>query len=373
MQVKDLSLSLPPLNFYFQSQRAGIDGNATVQLVRFIEAAKKTLDCAIYDLKHPDVLAALKSVSTKAKLRIAYDGGEKTVAGGANADPKPPGTEDELRRYGLLKDATAIHVTGGHLMHSKYIVRDGGSVWTGSGNWTHGGMDLQDNNFISIDSVELAAAYEKDFEAMLTKVPTHTRAHGAGTAQPHQITVNNVGIRPFFSGHGTELIEDAISALIKNAKKIRVMAMLISDPGILDALKAFRPAGKDIQGVLDPNEMAQVMKSARDLELFWFAEGDKRFVAAPSHPFSKTDDNNFMHNKVMILDDKVTVAGSYNFSESAETNDENVLIIDSVVVAKAYERYFDALWQQYKKHGAKLPPASVARAVKTHEEELVPA
>lgn len=37
------------------------------------------------------------------------------------------------------------------------------------------------------------------------------------------------------------------------------MAMQISDPGILQALGKFKPANKDIKGVLDPHEMKQVM------------------------------------------------------------------------------------------------------------------
>jgi hypothetical protein len=37
----------------------------------------KTLDCAIYDLKDQDVVGALKSVTGKVNLRIAYDNGKQ--------------------------------------------------------------------------------------------------------------------------------------------------------------------------------------------------------------------------------------------------------------------------------------------------------
>ena len=36
-----------------------------------------------------------------------------------------------------------------------------------------------------------------------------------------------------------------------------------------------------------------------------------------------------MHNKVIIIDDRIVVTGSYNFSENAESNDENMLILES--------------------------------------------
>ena len=76
-----------------------------------------------------------------------------------------------------------------------------------------------------------------------------------------------------------------------------------------------------------------------------------------SHAFSKKDQNDFMHNKVMVIDNKTVVTGSYNFSENAEKNDENLVIIESPLIAAAYTRYFDALFRQYKAHGLPLPPA----------------
>lgn len=111
--------------------------------------------------------------------------------------------------------------------------------------------------------------------------------------------------------------------------------------------------------------MKNVMKPPRghsklDPQLFWFATGDSRFVAAPSHAFNgKGDTNDFMHNKVMIIDDKLVITESYNFSENAERNDENLLLIDSRPVAAAYTKYFNALFAEYKKHGAPLPPVRV--------------
>lgn len=362
------SFSEQGLNAYFQSARAHIDGNVVAQLVQFIESASKTLDCAIYDLKHPEIVSALKRVADKIQLRIAFDGGkQKAVAGGSSLDPKPSGTDQIIKAAGLSKYATAVHVIGSHLMHSKYIIRDSDTVWTGSGNWTHGGLELQDNNFLVISSPQLADAYKRNFEAIISSSHTHpARPKKADTA--HLISLDRaikvstkLAVSPYFSGGGTEEIENVVVARIKKAKKLRIMAMLISDPGILDALTLFKPANKDIKGVVDPHEMLQVMKPRRggktkDYSLFWFANGDKRFVAAPSHAFSHKDENDFMHNKVMIIDDRFVITGSYNFSENAESNDENILILDSSEIAGAYTKYFEALFERYQKHGALLPP-----------------
>jgi len=308
-------------------------------------------------------LKALKDMSSKIQLRLLFDGGTGAKIGGGSTtvDPKSP-SASFIHKAGLDKFSQPVHDKGRHLMHDKFIVRDGVSVWTGSGNFTNGGLLLQDNNFLAIDSSALAAAYLKTFGDLSS--PGHSASHTKGTTGiPTKIKVGSVTIFPMFSTQFSEAegIETAVIDALKGAKKIRLMAMLVSDAGILNSLFALKNA--DIKGVLDPHEMKNVMKppkgqSKLDPKLFWFANGDKRFVAAPSHAFNgKGDKNDFMHNKVFIIDDRLVIAGSYNFSENAELNDENLLFIESPAVAAAYNKYFKALFAQYQKHGAALPPA----------------
>src|SRR5260370_5456453 len=149
-------LSLPHFTVVFQSDRASVHGDVPAKLVKFIHGAKKSLDVAIYDLKEQTVLAALKEASKSVKLRIGYDAGKPTVASNAHVDPKPAGTEAAIKAAGLEPYSTPIHVKGGRLMHAKFIARDGATVWTGSGNLTHGGLTLQDNNFLILESHQLA-------------------------------------------------------------------------------------------------------------------------------------------------------------------------------------------------------------------------
>ena len=60
----------------------------------------------------------------------------------------------------------------------------------------------------------------------------------------------------------------------------------------------------------------------------------------------KLDGNNaLMHNKFCIIDGKIVITGSYNFTKSAEEkNDENLLIIFSEEVAKKYAEEFNEMW-----------------------------
>jgi phosphatidylserine/phosphatidylglycerophosphate/cardiolipin synthase-like enzyme len=53
-----------------------------------------------------------------------------------------------------------------------------------------------------------------------------------------------------------------------------------------------------------------------------------------------------MHHKVIVIDREVVILGSYNFSKSANTrNDENCLIIHSPALAETFLQEFHRLSQ----------------------------
>jgi phosphatidylserine/phosphatidylglycerophosphate/cardiolipin synthase-like enzyme len=53
-----------------------------------------------------------------------------------------------------------------------------------------------------------------------------------------------------------------------------------------------------------------------------------------------------MHHKVIIIDKRIVVTGSYNFSSNARTrNDENTLILHSSEIAEIYVEEFDRVWE----------------------------
>jgi len=63
-------------------------------------------------------------------------------------------------------------------------------------------------------------------------------------------------------------------------------------------------------------------------------------------------DNNpaLMHNKVMIIDNKVVLTGSFNWSSQAEDkNNENLLIIIDNELAELYEKEFQKIWSEATK------------------------
>ncbi|MFI5273537.1 MAG: phospholipase D-like domain-containing protein [Ktedonobacterales bacterium] len=342
------------LRTHFHSKRAGVDGELAQRVVEFIAATKEQLDCACYDLRHPRVLEALSHLAASGKrVRIAYDGAAERT-GGMSGDPRPSGTQQALEKAGLAHLATPVHENGRHLMHDKFLVRDGHTVWTGSANFTVGGLELQDNTTLEISSPELASAYAAVFANLIS--PDHR--HESGKPALPAVQTGGARITPAFAPDSGEGIENAIIAALHGARKVRLMAFLISDPGILVALAPYASDPHfDIRGVYDPHGMQDVLRFTRQgRERFWFLH-DPRFRAAPSHAFHPAAEQDFMHNKVVIVDDHVVVMGSYNFSENAEANDENVLTIESEALAAAYTTYFDQLYAAY---GGAQPEAAMA-------------
>jgi phosphatidylserine/phosphatidylglycerophosphate/cardiolipin synthase-like enzyme len=369
---------------YFQSKRAGLEAQLAARIVAFITATEHSLDCAIYDLRHPDILAALARLAARphVRLRIAFDAsGERN--GGLEGDPKPSGVAQAIANAGLSAYATPIHEKGRHLMHDKYLVRDGHTVWVGSANFTVGGLELQDNNCLVITSSPLASIYTASFEELIS--PHHAHSDGRLRAPqpapaPPTITVDGARITPFFAPAAGEGIEDTLAHTLRHARRIRIMAFLIGDPGMLEALAPLASERNfDIRGIYDPHGMEDVTRSigthgagahagrtgkgghaAPSNASYWFLR-DPRFIAAPSHGFAPGREQDFMHNKVIIVDDHLVFTGSYNFSENAEANDETMLAIDSPELARAYTAYFDTLASAYA-HGGVREPVAVGAA-----------
>jgi hypothetical protein len=221
---------------------------------------KFALDGAIYDLRHPQILQALATVARSKHLRLAVDAGKGRVG----ADPKPGGNQEALQEAGLSSVATFVH-EGSHLMHNKFLIRDGRTIWTGSANFTNGGLELQDNNCLTIDSPALAAQYAATFHDLTA--PDHEHKRGKGRSVMGQsVRLGKATITPGFAPSAGEGIEQAVISLLNGARRVRMMAFLIGDAGILEALAQDRHA--DVKGIYDPNASSETATSGANARAF---------------------------------------------------------------------------------------------------------
>ena len=70
-----------------------------------------------------------------------------------------------------------------------------------------------------------------------------------------------------------------------------------------------------------------------------------------------------MHNKFAIIDNRILLTGSYNWTFSANhRNDENLMVIDDPDVIARYQNYFEKLW--FDKYSAQRTRALYKNAKK---------
>ena len=242
------------------------------------------------------------------------------------------------------------------LMHSKFIVRDGQSIWTGSTNLTDDAFALMENNVVEIDSAPLASYYADDFEELWEKQNFDNT--GAIQTVPVPVTFGgqSAEARVMFSpGCGLE-IDSEVARRVRSAKRrVRICSLLINSGTLISELgNLLRRGGIKVDGIYDRTQMADVYKQWQDVPQNRWKIGALQeiitragLVGKNSTPYTPASVHDFMHNKVLVVDDTV-ITGSYNFSRSAQFNAENILFIESASLAEAYSVYIDHLIEKYR-------------------------
>ncbi len=216
------------------------------------------------------------------------------------------------------------------LMHNKFVIIDRLEVWTGSMNFTVNGAYRNDNNLIRIRSSLLAQDYTSEFEEMFVD-DAFGPGSPADTPYP-TLTVDGTSIEVFFSpddgvaAHLVELIEAA-------QQSVHFMVFSFTSDGLAAAMIDRARAGITVTGVFEAYQYET--NSGTEYDNLRSAGLDVRLDGNSRN----------MHHKVIIIDGKTVVTGSYNFSYSAETrNDENVLIIYNTDIAALYLEEFDRVF-----------------------------
>ena len=316
-------------------------------LADFIRAAQHTIEIAIYDLRLPDPLAQIirgafdDARSRGVQLRAAYNldcrEGQKV--------PPPPATEPELVES--LPFPT-VGIPGiPDLMHHKYVIRDGASVWTGSTNWTADSWTREENVVVTVDSQALAARYLEDFEELWS-----TR----DVAKTGRVDTNPVdGIRAWFCpGRGEKLAHRIAKAIGTARRRVRIASPVISSGPVLGTLAQVASDGKvDLAGIVDLTQIQEVLRQWHDNGNAMWKEPLLRasltrapFSGKHSTPYSPGSVHDYMHAKVTIADDTVFV-GSFNLSHSGELNAENVLELTDATLATQLASFVDEIRAAY--------------------------
>jgi phosphatidylserine/phosphatidylglycerophosphate/cardiolipin synthase-like enzyme len=319
----------------------------------FLGEAKRSLDLALYDVRLPgepgDVVAgALCDASERGvKVRIAY-----------NADhperltfPPPPRTKPELLETMPFPTCGIPGIPD--LMHHKYVVRDGETVWTGSTNWTTDSWTLQENVILVVESGDVAAEFTRNFDELWRARDVDR----TGRAEPLTIDLEGRQTRAWFTpGHGEELSHRIARAIGRAQRRVRIASpVLTAGPVIGTLAEVAAEARVDVRGVVDGTQLEQVFqqwrangRSAWKIPILASVLEHAEFSGKPSTLYSPDSPHDFMHAKVTVADDWV-FAGSFNLSRSGEQNAENVLELHDPELAEQLAAYIDEVRGRYER------------------------
>ena len=199
-------------------------------------------------------------------------------------------------------------------------------------NPTERGANLNNNNLVIINSKYIADNYEDEFNELWNGV------YASGNNVKYNKIDTNIGIiENYFCPEDCKLEFQGgifkIIDLVKNAEEsVKVASFSFTHEELADELlKA------DIKGI---NVSVLIERKQRNVQKSQYTRLKDFGVDI------KVDGNKYnMHHKFIIIDDKIVVTGSPNFSFSGfNRNDENFLIIYNENLALKYVGEFDRLF-----------------------------
>ncbi len=288
----------------------------TKQMIALLDGAEQTATIANFTFSvRPIEEAVLRAKARGVAVRVAMDKGQELG--------------DTVATRLLAAGVDVRFVAGGGspagLQHAKFMLVDGRTLATGSNNWSSTGTSINEESTIVIRSVAedpLLGGFACHFEAIWTA--DHAGAGACSTSE--------VKFTP--SSAAVKMLEEEIR---RSAKSIDVLMHHL----------AFDDLVKELAKAAERGVRVRVIVNAADRVEHTGAAWDRLFAAGGTIRYKQTEPALFqlMHHKLAIVDDRVVVNGSGNWSGSAFfKNFENFVRYRDPRIARPYRALFDRLW-----------------------------
>jgi len=147
------------------------------------------------------------------------------------------------------------------------------------------------------------------------------------------VSIYRGGIKILFSPQDN-CAGEIVSRIDKAQNSVDVAMYLFTSRSIAQALIRAKARGVDVKVCL-----------AGGHEPAYGRYSKSGYLIKNGIPVKLIEGSGIMHNKFCIIDDFITITGSYNWTVRADLeNDENVLIIESERIAKIYKEQFKKFW-----------------------------
>lgn len=302
------------------ADRASYANGLDAMLASAIDAAADTLDVAAFELNSDLIHAAIARAANRGvTVRIVADDDH-----GLHDERNPHLRDLQQRGIDVRDDGRS------GLMHNKFAVIDGISVWTGSWNYTVNGSYRNNNNILVLESADAVYAFQAEFDEMFERAEFGIRSTDGGI-----VDFDHAGgdVSIIFAPEADEI--SALIAEIEGARQsIRFMTFVFSLNELAEAmLRQAASHSVSVEGVFEE----------RNSTASW-----SQLPALHCAGASVRQDGNryVLHHKVIIIDDHTVITGSFNFSRSAQNNnDENIVIIRNAAIAELYLQEWRRIWR----------------------------
>jgi phosphatidylserine/phosphatidylglycerophosphate/cardiolipin synthase-like enzyme len=341
-----------------------LDNRLFALLDEIIANKKLTVFGALYELHQKDLVAKLKSIGNRAHIILA-NGAAKKQGEDKNSDSR-----QEIKDAGVEVFDRIVDVTKKHFAHNKFLVivdeNANKRVWTGSTNWTPGGMFSQVNNGLLIEDTKVGEIYLAEWTALKKDVEQDNNGYGDDLYNSN-LKANafpTANSRMWFSPTRDFADLKDVEKIMENARQGILFLMFNPGPrntffNYIQDLQGRKPdlfihgvinqdpggsAGNELvffhQGQTVESDWNAVLPKTVDHEFsFWYQEVSAGMVT--------------IHSKVLVIDpfgdEPYVVTGSHNFGPKASsTNDDNLNVINDKSLARQYAVNVMAVYDHYR-------------------------
>lgn len=295
---------------YLSQTSGAFEGGIDERIAEDISLAQESIQLAMYDFTNEKLLDALIQAHQRGvNVRVVTD--DSTI-------------ESDCYQS-LIAEGVAVvdDQNTQSLMHNKFLLIDNHILWMGSTNFTYYAFYRNNEDALRWESSALTLAYGEVFEKLFTHQPT-----------PTHTTLSNLSV--YFSPN-QESSQAIIDAIESATKRIHFMLYTFTDSRIAQALIQAHQRGVEVLGIFDESQNSYQT----------YSQYTPLLEAGLS---VKLDGNPYkLHHKVMIIDDNLTIIGSYNFTRTAqESNAENLLFVEEASLRENLESAFESSFLEAK-------------------------